>query len=193
MVGSELTFDGRKLSPLATRDAFFPILCVLFAAAEQKGSIVDLLGKLPARFGKAGLIDQFPQESSRALLQKWTPDIEGLLDWELREGEAQLRFSSGERRSATTEEMLMIAHLCEEAAQYFQTDEGFTAIQRMNYIDGVRFYFDNEDIGHIRPSGNAPQLMFYAVANAQLRADAMVELALREPDGLMRSMESELA
>ena len=193
MVGSELTFDGRKLSPLATRDAFFPILSVLLAAVEQKGSILDLLGKLPARFGKAGLIDQFPQESSRALLQKWTPDIEGLLDWELRDGGAQLRFSSGERRSATTEEILMIAHLCEEATQYFQPDEGFTAIQRMNYIDGVRFYFDNEDIGHIRPSGNAPQLRFYAVANAQLRADAMVELALREPDGLLRSMESELA
>ena len=87
----------------------------------------------------------------------------------------------------------MIAHLCEEATQYFQPDEGFSAIQRMNYIDGVRFYFDNEDICHIRPSGNASQLRFYAVANAQLRADAMVELALREPDGLLRSMESELA
>lgn len=192
LVGSDLTLKGRKLCPLATRDAFFPILCVLFAAVEQNGSIVDLLGKLPARFGKAGLIDQFQQESSRALLQKWTPNIEGLLDWELRGGEAQLRMASGERRTATVEETLMIAHLCEEAAQYFQPDEGFAAIERINYIDGVRIYFDNGDIGHIRPSGNAPQLRFYAVANSQLRADAMVELALREPDGLLRSMESDL-
>ncbi|MBT5925794.1 MAG: hypothetical protein HOH33_04160 [Verrucomicrobia bacterium] len=192
LTGSELNFKGRKLSPLATRDAFFPILVVLFAAIEQDCSLVDLLGKLPARFGKAGLIDQFPQDSSRALLQKWTPDIEGLLDWELRNGEAQLRLVSGERRPATVEETLMIAHLCEESAQYFQDDEGFSDIERINYIDGVRIYFENGDIAHIRPSGNAPQLRFYAVADSQMRADAMVELALREPDGLLRSMESGL-
>ncbi len=192
LVGSELTLHGRTLTQLATRDAFFPILCALCAAVEQNVTVLDLLGKMPARFGKAGLIDAFDQEASKALLKKWTPDIEGLLDWETKKGEVQLRLLSGERRSATVEETLMIAHLCEEASQFFQSDEGFGSITRINYIDGVRFYFDNGDIGHIRPSGNAPQLRFYAVADTQLRADAMVELALREPDGLLRSMEASL-
>ena len=58
-------------------------------------------------------------------------------------------------------------------------------------MDGVRFYFDSGDIAHIRPSGNAPQLRFYAVANSQQRAEQMVRDALAEPSGLLRSMELE--
>jgi phosphomannomutase len=192
LTGSDIQVDGRKLSALATRDAFLPILAVLHASLGRQIPLVDLMGTLPARFGKAGLIDAFPQESSRALLKKWTPDIQGLLDWELRDGGAHLRLNDGERRPATYEENLTIAHLCEAASEYFTVEHGYGCIQRINYIDGVRFYFDNGDIAHIRPSGNAPQLRFYAVANAQDRVSAMVSHAILEPDGLLRSMEAEL-
>ncbi|MEL0060294.1 MAG: hypothetical protein VW711_09060 [Verrucomicrobiales bacterium] len=58
-------------------------------------------------------------------------------------------------------------------------------------MDGVRIYIDSGDIAHIRPSGNAPQLRFYAVANSQQRAEQMVRDALAEPSGLLRSMELE--
>ena len=192
LTGSDIQVDGRTLSALATRDAFLPILAVLKASLGQQKPLVDLMGTLPARFGKAGLIDAFPQESSRALLKKWTPDIHGLLDWELKDDGAHLRLNDGERRPANEEEALAIAHLCEEAAEYFSATHGYGHIQRINYIDGVRVYFDNGDIAHIRPSGNAPQLRFYAVANAQDRASAMVAHALLEPDGLLRSMEAQL-
>jgi len=192
LTGSDIQLEGRKLSALPTRDAFLPILAVLNASLGRQKPLVDLMGTLPARFGKAGLIDAFPQESSRALLKKWTPDIQGLLDWELKDDGAHLRLNDGERRPANEEEALTIAHLCEEASEYFSAEHGYGHIQRINYIDGVRVYFDNGDIAHIRPSGNAPQLRFYAVANAQDRASAMVAHALFEPDGLLRSMEAQL-
>lgn len=189
LTGSDFQIDKRKLSALATRDAFLPILAVLHASLGRQMPLVDLMGTLPARFGKAGLIDAFSQEASRALLKKWTPDIHGLLDWELKDGGAHLRLNDGERRPATDEENLAIAHLCEEASEYFNVEQGYGCIQRINYIDGVRFYFDNGDIAHIRPSGNAPQLRFYAVANAQDRVSAMVSYGILEPDGLLRRME----
>ena len=44
----------------------------------------------------------------------------------------------------------------------------------------------------IRPSGNAPQLRIYAVANTQTRANDIVEMSLREPDGLLRKLEAEV-
>jgi len=53
----------------------------------------------------------------------------------------------------------------------------------------VRIYFRNGDIVHIRPSGNAPQLRIYAVSNSQTRADEIVSLAVREPDGVLRQLE----
>lgn len=64
---------------------------------------------------------------------------------------------------------------------------------RLNYTDGVRIWFGNGDIVHIRPSGNAPQLRIYAVSDVAQRADGMVRLAIREPGGLLRRMELNLA
>ena len=40
----------------------------------------------------------------------------------------------------------------------------------------------------VRPSGNAPQLRIYANSDSQGRADQIVELGLREPDGILRQL-----
>jgi phosphomannomutase len=56
-------------------------------------------------------------------------------------------------------------------------------------LDGVRVYFRNGDIAHIRPSGNAPQLRIYANSDTQARADQIVDYALGEPDGILRQLE----
>jgi phosphomannomutase len=41
----------------------------------------------------------------------------------------------------------------------------------------------------VRPSGNAPQLRLYAISDFQARAEEIRELALREPDGILRRLE----
>jgi phosphomannomutase len=45
------------------------------------------------------------------------------------------------------------------------------------------------DVAHVRPSGNARQLRIYANSDSPARADQIVELGLREPDGILRHME----
>ncbi len=75
----------------------------------------------------------------------------------------------------------------------FSAADGFGSVVRLNYTDGVRVWFDTGDIIHIRPSGNAPQLRIYAVSDVARRADGIVRLAIREPDGLLRRMERDLA
>jgi phosphomannomutase len=45
--------------------------------------------------------------------------------------------------------------------------------------------FENGDVAHVRPSGNAPQLRSYAVASTEERAQAMVAMGVREPDGVL--------
>lgn len=77
-------------------------------------------------------------------------------------------------------------------AQFFTADHGFGAITKVNSLDGVRIYFDNGDIAHLRPSGNAPQLRIYSVAATQERADEIVALAIAEPDGIFRAIEKEV-
>lgn len=73
--------------------------------------------------------------------------------------------------------------------KFFPTEAGFGNIVSLNTLDGLRITFDTGDIAHLRPSGNAPQLRIYSVANSQARADEMVQIAIREPDGIFRSLE----
>ena len=161
LLGSTVHRDGRTLGALPTRDAVLPILAALFSSVERDCSLVDLFGALPPRFSKAGLIDEFPQATSRALVERFSPG------------------DSAGREMAIRQEL----------ARFFDAESGFDAIAKINTIDGVRIYFANGDIAHIRPSGNAPQLRMYACADTQARADEIVALGIREPDGILRRLE----
>ena len=156
LTGSDIQVGSHSLTKLATRDAFLPIVCALVAAASKGIKVSELFKPLPARFTQAGLIDNFPLENSRLILEKYsqnTPD-----NYRRLEG-------------------------------FFSPDAGFSRITNINSLDGVRITFDSGDIAHIRPSGNAPQLRIYSVANSQARADEIVKLALDEPAGILRRLE----
>ncbi len=73
LLGSDIVRNGRKLTALATRDAFLPILSVLFAAAERGTGIDALFADLPKRFSKSGLLKDFPRETGLAIVQRLTP------------------------------------------------------------------------------------------------------------------------
>jgi len=60
---------------------------------------------------------------------------------------------------------------------------------RLNFLDGIRIWFANGDVAHVRPSGNADELRIYAVADTQERADQIVKLGVAEPNGILRRLE----
>ena len=67
---------------------------------------------------------------------------------------------------------------------------GFGTVEKVDYTDGVRIYFSNGDVAHVRPSGNADELRIYAVADTQARADAIAQAGVTEPDGILRRLEA---
>ena len=77
-----------------------------------------------------------------------------------------------------------------ELAAFFTPAEGFSHIGRVDYTDGVRVLFDNGEVAHVRPSGNADELRIYAVADTQSRADAITAMGVAEPAGILRRMEN---
>ncbi|HET8669166.1 MAG TPA: phosphomannomutase [Candidatus Saccharimonadales bacterium] len=74
---------------------------------------------------------------------------------------------------------------------YFSPDI-FGEVTRIDALDGIRIFFSSGDIAHLRPSGNAPQLRIYSVADSQKRADEIVARAIAEPDGIFRKLEADL-
>ena len=127
-----------------------------------------LFGALPARFSKAGLLRACPRAASQNIIEALSQDtrehINAGIDPELQ----QL------------------------VARYFTAKAGFSALERVDYTDGVRLYFRNGDVAHVRPSGNADELRIYAVADSQLRADTIVNEGVAEPHGVLRRMLNEL-
>ena len=170
--GSDLALEGGTLAALPTRDSTLPILATLFAAAREGIELSALWSRLPARFGRSGLLDSVPSAISRALLARWVP-AGGTLDVQFRGADAEGAVWLELRRTL---------------ARVFTPALGFDDIVRINVLDGVRVYFRNGDIAHVRPSGNAPQLRIYANTDTQQRADQIVESALREPDGILREL-----
>ena len=164
LLGSDMERNGRKLTALATRDAFLPILSVLFAANERGIGLADLFSELPRRFSKAGLLKNFPRETGLRIVERLTP-VKGTGD------------ADEHTRIAT------------DLARVFTLARGFKSVARLDYTDGVRIIFSNNDVAHIRPSGNADELRIYAAADSQARADAIVADGVAEPNGILRSLQ----
>lgn len=168
LTGSDIERNGAILKALPTRDAVLPILSVLFAASESRLSLIDLFGRLPARSSRAALLKNFPRPVALKILARFSPRKADFQKPELDEIRRQL-------------------------GQFFKPEMGFGAIANLDYTDGLRVIFNNGDVAHVRPSGNADELRIYAVADTQDRADAIISMGVAEPDGILRCMEKAAA
>lgn len=189
LTGSDIEHDGRVLKALPTRDAFLPILGVLFDAAAKGVSLSQLFARLPARFSRAALIGNFPRPASLRLVDLFSPTDPRVKDVLFQAGQIALQDQNGQPAASTAAELDRLRAIRGELARFFSPALGFGDIRRINYIDGVRLYFGNGDIAHFRPSGNADELRIYAVADTPERAEAIARLGVAEPDGILHRLE----
>jgi phosphomannomutase len=157
LTSSDIRLTAGTLISLPTRDSTLPILANLFAAAEQRIGLAALWNRLPARFGRAGLLDNVPVAVSQAILAHLIPPGDVIEVEFYGTGRVLDRSRSGAPPTPLTEPatqdwqqrnaMLM---------RFFTPALGFGDIMRINVLDGVRVYFRNGGVAHVRPSGNAP-------------------------------------
>ncbi len=192
LIGSDISVNGTQLKALPTRDAVLPILAALYDASEKGISLSELFTRLPKWYGKAGLIDDFPQQVSQKILATFKPVNEKITTTEFHTD----RIIAKDLDDQILEEWLLSEDQAkdtqakrERLSSVFTRKLGFSQINAINTLDGIRCFFDNGEIAHIRPSGNAPQLRIYAHARSQQRADEIVSQALQEPDGILRQLQ----
>lgn len=189
LTATPITRNGRTLPALPTRDALLPIIAVLASARASQQPLVTLFEQLPRRFSRAALLKDFPREQSLALLRQLTPMNPEACEVVFGTDD-DVDCSSAARATVpvTAEEAEMLMTIRARLQSHFTRNGGFGKIRRLNYLDGLRIHFDNGDVAHIRPSGNADELRIYAVADTQERADAIAALGVAEPDGVLRSL-----
>lgn len=190
LVQNEIMKEGRRLAPLPTRDAMLPILCVLFSARERGLSLIQLFDRLPHRFTKAGLLDNFPKESAERVLRFYSP-----LDPTVKEvnfspnGELSAVDALGHPISLGEKAVRSLGEARHRLEVVFHERIGFAGgLVQINFLDGLRLGFGNRDVVHVRASGNAPQLRIYACADTPARAKEIVQMGLQEPHGLLRTL-----
>jgi len=192
LVGSELSLNGDMLHALPTRDAILPILAVMYAATAQGSTLTECFDRLPQWYGRADLIDDFPQGTSLKILAYFRPPDEAIRWLEFQHDRILLR----DPAEVTVGEWLLgdpEGRAYDRKRQVlegiFTPARGFDGLARINVQDGIRCFFRNGDIAHIRPSGNAPQLRIYAHSSTQARADEIAAMAVAEPDGMLRDLQ----
>lgn len=176
------------VEPLATRDATLPIVAVLAIAAREGATVV---GAVKSRFKgykgatmidieesavgvTKGKIDRyfathvpgavellFAQDGSVAIKDSEKSDANTLTTWN----------AGDERAIAWTQKKVFLEKLFAKA--------GYTGgIAKINVKDGIQVHFNNGEIGHFRPSGNASQLRLYVYTPAsKARKDKILKVA----------------
>ena len=189
LTGSQIVRQGHKLTALPTRDAILPILGVLFSAVENQLTLSQLFDRLPRRFSKASLLRNFPRPVSLRIVQRFSPSDAAIADVFFSGQTLTLQDAQGKTLSGEVALRQSLLDIRRQLSAYFTDGDGFTEVVSLNYIDGVRIYFANGEVAHIRPSGNADELRIYAVADTQARAEDIATLGVAEPNGILRRME----
>jgi len=192
LTGSDFERTGKTLKALPTRDAILPILAVLFSAREKKVGLTRLFSRLPARYSKAALLRKFPRQVSLRIVERFSPPYGIIKAATFDSDQVRLTDRSGVPLEAGDETTERLRSTRSELARFFTPALGFGEIVKIDYTDGVRVYFSNRDIAHVRPSGNADELRIYAVADSQERADQIARYGVDEPAGILRRMEAEV-
>ncbi len=193
LLGSDARKDGRYLRALPTRDALLPILAILHQMRLSGCSMTHLFGQLPHRYSRAALLRRFPRATSLKIVEALSPGDPRIKEvrW-TRADLLEVLDSQGSLLELDPTTRTKLQGLPTLLAGFFQTADGFARVQRANFVDGVRLSFQNGDVAHVRPSGNADELRIYAVADTQERADAIASLGVAEPEGILRSLAQQL-
>lgn len=183
LVGTPINHEGRSLGALPTRDAFLPIACVLGAVKRRRQSIVELCAALPQRHGRACLID-VDEPAGGVLTEYLVPAIEGLRLADFTGSAPVWVDSAGRRHVADADQVRLLEAVRDRLGEHLFPDAGAQAIERIDFVDGVRCYARGGDIAHVRASGNAPQVRLYATSDDPERAAEIVDRAIA-PEGTL--------
>ena len=154
LTGADLTIGNKTLKALPTRDAVLPLLSVIHLFIKSGSSVSELIKTLSLRFTHADRQEAFPVETSKAIMSFLTPTD----------------LNNREERESIKERIEKVFLKC----------DGFGKVKDLNYTDGVRILFDNGEIAHLRPSGNAPEFRIYAIADSEDRAREIVRIGFEK-------------
>ena len=177
---------GGTLDPLPTRDALLPILSGLLSLAARD--------TLPRRYGRAAVLRDFPMDAAREIMRWLTPADATIVEAAFTASGITVRRSDGSEQILESTDALVeeLGGIRAGIGRYFNAAAGFPEVDSVNWLDGVRAHFRSNDIVHLRPSGNAPEMRLYTNSGSPERAQDIARMATGD-DGTLRHMARDAA
>jgi len=199
LLGSDWDIPGGgRLAALPTRDAVLPLIAVLLLSLSENKSLSKLIsGEFPPRYNTAGVYDGFEQdldlskEDALTLMKGIVPAFSPVLD---DTGVISVDYASGTAfklidetfevekvsfKSLSDRDRNEWTRVRDEFSRIFR-EKGFSGISAMNILDGIKINFENGEVSHLRPSGNAPEFRNYSIADTVERAKEIVDIGIKE-------------
>jgi phosphomannomutase len=64
-------------------------------------------------------------------------------------------------------------------------EDAFGKVKNTDETDGLRITFTSEEVVHLRPSGNAPELRCYVEADSEVRAEEILHIVFQQLKALI--------
>jgi phosphomannomutase len=189
LTGSDIERNGNVLTKLPTRDAVLPLLCALFASHSRQIKLTELFAQLPRRFSRAALLRNFSRATSLRIVERFSPPDAVMQNVYYHPNQIVVNDHNHSTLELTEAHAKQLDRIRQEIQTVFSPESGFAPVAKIIYTDGVRIIFDDGDVAHFRPSGNADELRIYSVSDTQERADWIANQGVAEPNGLLRRLE----
>ncbi len=191
LLGSDWPIDDSTLKSLPTRDAVLPLICVLLLAVKGHQTVSELVtSSLPDRYTHSDVIDEkapgceiYTAEMGKTIIKMLSPGNSDISQVDFtKEG---IKTNGVDCSTGSYHNLTLIK---EKLYHYFTKGRGFVDIVSINFIDGIRIVFSNNDVVHLRPSGNAPEFRIYATADTQEATNRIVGKTADIIPGIIRDL-----
>ncbi len=174
LTGSDWEINGKVLKALPTRDAVLPLLSALLLAIQEGKTVAELIAeKLPQRHTYAGAIDNmtpgceaYTAQMGKKIIAMLSPRDSEIKQVAFNDGRIFTSATGQNFEEASPQRSTELKELKNKLSDLFSSDKGFGPISAVNFVDGIRVTFANNDIAHLRPSGNAPEFRLYAESDS---------------------------
>jgi phosphomannomutase len=157
LCADDVQMQNHTLKALPTRDAIIVILALLHMLKLKQQALSLLASNLPQRYTYSDRIKNIPTKISQQIIQNYLEKESGM-------SKIKSDFCG------------LFASLTDKS----QKNNIHVKVKSIDNTDGLRIVFDNQNIIHFRPSGNAPEFRCYTEAGSITQATQINALCLEK-------------
>jgi phosphomannomutase len=120
------------------------------------------------------LIPEYTTQLGKNIVKALSPADKNISASKFNGNGIEVFYADGKKIEASNAQAEELTAIKNKLEGYYER-EGFKKVVYINWVDGIKIEFENGEVSHLRPSGNAPEFRNYSQASTMERAYEIVE------------------